>query len=115
MSRKTLLAIIGVIGAILTFLKTEFGLVVNVTGLITWITGILLYVFYEAKLDAKRIGLQLHRFKDPKFLLALLITVITAISESFGLNLPIEVINTVLVFIMSLLFGKDIKKANNGN
>lgn len=115
MSRKTITAILSVIGAILIFFNQEFGLGLNATAIVAGLTAAVLYIFFEAKLDFKRIlGLinqQSDKWKDPKFWLAFLSAVLIAASESFGLNLPVEAIVSVLTVIMSVLFGVEFNKA----
>ena len=104
MSRKSIVAILGVI---LIFLKEQFGLALDATAFI----GVILYLLFEAKLDAKRIASQLGRFKDPKFYVALVTAVIPALNAEFGWNLPLDVILIVLNLLLAILFGKDYKNA----
>jgi len=110
MSRKTLLGIIAVLGAILTVFKEQFGLAIDATAVVGGLTVIILYILFEAKLDFKRVGGQLGKFEDPKFWLALISAVLVAANNGFGLNWPVETILTVLGIIMSLLFGVNSKK-----
>ena len=110
MSRKTLLGIIAVLGAVLTVFKEQFGLAIDATAVVGGVTVILLYILFEAKLDFKRIAGQLGKFKDPKFWLAFVSALLVAVNTSFGLNLPVETILAVLGIIMSLLFKADSKK-----
>ena len=107
MSRKTLLSVLAVFGALAAFFGEQFGLVLDSTAILAAVTGILVYVFFEAKADLKRIGEQIGKFKDPKFLIALASTILVAISEAFGLDIPVEAIVAVLTLVMSVLFGKD--------
>lgn len=104
MSRKSIFAILGVL---LVFLKEQFGLAIDVTAFV----GIILYLLFEAKLDLKRITSQAARFKDPKFWVALVATILPAINAEFGLNLPVEAIISVLSVILALLFGVAYKNA----
>ena len=113
MSRKTIMAVLGVIGAILVFLQQQFGLTLDATAIVGGLTAIVLYILFEAKLDAKRIGMQLGRFKDPKFWLAFVSALLVALQNAFGWNLPIEAIVSVLTVVMSILFGKDFAKAGS--
>ena len=110
MSRKTLLGIIAVLGAVLTVFKEQFGLAIDATAVVGGLTVIILYILFEAKLDFKRVSGQFGKFKDPKFWLAFISAVLVAANNGFDLNLPIETILTVLGIIMSLLFGVDNKK-----
>ena len=107
MSRKTIMAVLGVVGTVLVFLKEQFGLAIDATAIVAGLAAILLYVLFEAKLDIQRITAQSSKFKDPKFWLAFASALVVAVNESFGLNLPVEIIVTVLTAIMGLLFKKD--------
>ena len=111
MSRKTIMAILGVIGAILVFFQQQFGLTLDATAIVGGLTAIVLYVLFEAKLDLKRIVGQVGKFKDPKFWLAFISALLVALQSAFGWNLPIEAIVSVLTVIMSILFAKDFAKA----
>lgn len=111
MSRKTLMAILGILGAILAFFQAQFGLSIDSTAFIGAIGIIVGYILFEAKLDFKRIQQGIAKFKDPKFWLAFVSAILVAINEAFGWNLPIEIILTVVGFLLSLLFGKDFIQA----
>jgi len=111
MSRKTILAIIAVFGAALTVFQQQLGLSIDPTAVVAGLTAIVLYGLFEAKLDIKRIGGQSGKFKDPKFWIAFVSPILVAINESFGLNIPVEVIITVLTMILSALFGASFKQA----
>jgi len=113
MSRKTILAIIAVFGAALTVFQQQLGLSIDPTAVVAGLTAIVLYGLFEAKLDIKRITSQSGKFKDPKFWIAFISPILVAANESFGINLPIEVIVTVLTMILSALFGASFKKAKS--
>ena len=110
MSRKTILGIIGVLGAILVFFQTQFGLAIDTTAVVAGITVILLYVLFEGKLDIQRIGSQSAKFADPKFWAAFVSALLVAVDGAFELNLPVEAIVSVIAIIMSILFKADAKK-----
>jgi len=112
MSRKTLLAVLGVITAILAFLKEQFGLGMDAMTVLGGLTTVVLYVLFEAKLDLKKIGAQAGRWKDPKFLLAFVCVILAALNKELGLNLPAETIITALTVIMTVLFGAKFKAVN---
>lgn len=113
MSRKTLLAIIAVIGAALTFLQTQFGLSISSTAVVGGLSAIVLYILFEAKLDIKALKAQPGKWVDPKFWLAFVAAMLVAVAEAFGLNIPVEAITAVLALIMSLLFGKQLVSAKD--
>lgn len=104
MSRKSIFAILGVL---LVFLKAQFGLAIEPVAFI----GIVLYLLFEAKLDLKKIYAQAGRFKDPKFWLALVTTLLPVLNAELGLSLPIDAIIAVLSVLLTVLFGFAIKKA----
>ena len=112
MSRKTLLGIIAIIGAALTFLQVQFGLSISATAVVGGLSAIVLYILFEAKLDLKALGAQPQKWSDPKFWLAFIAAMLVAVGEAFGLNIPVEAITAVLALIMSLLFGKQLISAS---
>lgn len=116
MSRKTIMFVLVLLGAVLAFVKTQFGLTVDTIAIIGGLTVISLYIFGEAKLDIQRVGQQAAKFKDPKFWVAFIVAILTALSEN-GVNLPIpiETIQTILGFILALLFGTAYKKTKAAN
>lgn len=107
MSRKTLLAVIAVAGGILTFLQTQFGLSISATGVVAGLIAIVLYIQNEAKLDLKRVEQQFSKVKDPKFWLAFASSMVVVIDNAFTLNLPVEIIVSILAGLMALLFKKE--------
>ncbi len=110
MSRKTILGIIAVLGAILTFFQSQFGLNVDTTAVVAGLTAIVLYILFEAKLDIKRIGTQVGKFKDPKFWAAFVSAMLVAVDNAFSLNLPVEAIVSGIAILMSILFKAESKK-----
>jgi len=111
MSRKSLMAVLAVIGAVLVFISEQFGLGLNIAPVLAGVTATLLYVLFEAKADLRRvvgrIGTQSGKFTDPKFLAALISTVLVAVAEAFGWDIPVEAIVSVLTVLMAFLFGKE--------
>jgi len=111
MSRKTMLTVLAVMGAIFGFVNAQFSLGVDTVGLMATISAILLWVGFEARLDMKRIlGLikeQSNKFTDPKFWIALVTAFIMFVNEMFDLSLPVEAIVAVLAIIMGFLFKKE--------
>jgi len=105
MSRKSFLAVLGVITVALTFLQEQFGLTMNAVAVMGALATVSLFILFEAKLDFKRMAAQVGKWKDPKFWLAFLSVLLAAVSKELGLNLPVEAIVAVLTVIMSVLFG----------
>jgi len=110
MSRKTLTAALGIIGAVLAFFSEQFGLSIDPVAVIAGLSSIVLYILLEGKLDIQRVGSQAAKFKDPKFWLAFISAILVAVSETFGLALPVEAIIAVLTVIMGVLFKAEFKK-----
>ena len=107
MSRKTIFAVIGVLGAVFAYIAKEFGLSIDVMAIMAGLVSILVYVFGEAKNDFARIGRQIGRFKDPKFILAIIAVFLSALNKNFGTGIPVEAVIAVLTVIMGLLFKKE--------
>jgi hypothetical protein len=104
MSRKTIVAILGILTAIFTFLKAQFDLGMDVIAVLGGLSAVILYVLFEAKLDLKKFGAQAGKWKDPKFWLALVAIILAALNKELGLNLPGDAIVAVLTVIMTILF-----------
>jgi len=111
MKRKTIMVALAVIAAILATIKSEFGLAINLAGLITFITVAAAYIKGEAARDIGAIKQQSSKWTDPKFWTAMVAAVVTALNSSLGLDLPIDVINVVLLAILGLLFKKKVATA----
>jgi hypothetical protein len=105
MSRKSLLTVVAVLGAILGVIGSTFGLTLNGAAAATGLGAVLLYVFFEAKADKLRLVAQADRWKDPKFWLAAISAVIAALVQA-GVTLPVspEIIIAILTAIMGILF-----------
>ena len=104
MSRKLILAILGVVGAILGVIQTEFGLALNVGGIIAFLGAAVIYIQQEAKLDKERLAAQKDKWADPKFWIAALGAGVVALGEVVALPLDPVIINTVLAVILALIF-----------
>ena len=110
MSRKTLFAILGVIGALGQYLAQQFGLTIDPASIIASLGSILIYTEREAKADKNRLIAQAGKWKDAKFLVALLAFLIGQLNSAFNLGLSPEVIGSItalLLVILGLLFKKD--------
>lgn len=109
-SRKTWGTIIAVVGAILAVFKDQFGLEINPTEVLSGVGALLVYIALEGKLDLARIKEQVAKFADPKFYFVLATTLLTALTQVFAWALPLEVINTALAALMSIVFGIEYYK-----
>ena len=108
MKRKTIMVVLAVLVAILTTLKSEFGLAINLAGLITFVTVAVAYIRGEAARDMAAVVQQSSKWTDPKFWTAIVSAVVTALNSSLGLNLPIDIINVILLAILGFLFKKKV-------
>jgi hypothetical protein len=101
MSRKTLLAVFAVLGAIVgaLALSPQAGAAITGLGLIV------VYITFEAKADIAAQKAQVAKFKDPKFWITVISAVIASLQTS-GVNLPIDssIITGVLAVILGFLF-----------
>ena len=107
MSRKTLIAAMAVLGAVGAFFSEQFGLTIGLGGVMAALASAIIYIRYEAKLDAQRFITQAGKFKDPKFWLAFASMLIVALNSAFGWHIPVEIIVTLLTVIMGVLFKKE--------
>jgi len=115
MSRKTFMAVIGIIGVVLVFFRDQFGFGdLALGGVITSLGVIVTWALFEMKADFKRVKdtmkEQSHRIADPKFWMAFIAALLPAINEALGLNLPVETINIAVGAIITVLFGILFKK-----
>jgi hypothetical protein len=101
MSRKTILTVIAVLGAIAAALSLSPQSGAAIAGL----GAILVYVFFEAKADKERLAAQAAKFKDPKFWITIISAILAAL-QTAGVTLPIsaETIIAVLTAIVGILF-----------
>jgi len=104
MSRKTIMAVFSVLLAIAAFFSEQFGLSVNATAALGGIIVALTYIFWEAKDDIRRIKAQPDKWKDPKFWVAFISTLLLSLNENFGLNIPIDILSPVLVIVITAMF-----------
>lgn len=109
-SRKTWGTIVAVLGAVLAIFKDQFGLAINPIEVLSGIGVLLVYIALEGKLDLARIKQQVKKFNDPKFYFALVTALLTALTQIFGWNLPLEEINVILAALMSIIFGIEYHK-----
>jgi len=107
MSRKTLFAVLGVLGAVFGFIAKEFGLSMDPNSIIATLVVAIVYIFGEAKIDLERMRRQAHKWSDPKFLIALALFILGQVNSTFGLNLPIELIIGILTIFLGIIFKKD--------
>jgi len=108
MKRKTIMVVLAVVAAILTTIKSEFGLAINLAGFISFLTVAAAYIKGEAARDMDAIRQQSSRWTDPKFLTAMVAAIVTSLNSSLGLNLPIDIINVILLAILGFLFKKKV-------
>jgi hypothetical protein len=98
------MAIYGILAAVLAFFSEEFGLSLDVTAVLGGLVVALTYIFWEAKDDIARIKAQPHRWRDPKFWVAFISTVLLSLNEQLGMNIPVDVLSPVLVIVITAMF-----------
>lgn len=111
--RKTILIIIAIVGALLTFLQSQFGLTIDPVAVTATLTAVVIYLFGEGKNDLARIkkGItQDGKFKDPNFWIAFIAAILPVINVQFNLNLPVEIIVTTASGILAFIFAKRNKE-----
>lgn len=109
-SRKVILAVVGVVTAIVTVLRSTFGLSIDPTAMIGGLGLIALYIAFEAKADITRIGAQPDKWADPKFWITVLMAALTPIVSEFGWDIPIETIQAIVALVITALFSIFKKK-----
>jgi len=104
-SRKLITVILAVLGAIFGVIGTEFGLALNVGGLIAFLGAAAIYIQQEAKLDKARLAAQKSKWGDPKFLITMVSALVAALPGA-GVTLPLDptIINSVLAVLIGILF-----------
>ncbi len=112
MSRKTILAVLGVLAAVLSVVGATFGLTIKPGPVVLALGAALVYVLDEAKADRLRLVQQKGKWKDPKFWITLGSETVAAIAAA-GVVLPIspEIIVSVLTVIVGILFKTSGKAA----
>lgn len=106
MKRKTILIVLAVLGAIAFTIKEQFGLAINLAGLVTFLTVAAAYIRGEAARDVEALRQQSSKWTDPKFWVAMASAIVTALNDSLGLKIPIDIINMLLLAILGFLFKK---------
>jgi len=117
--RKIIMLIIGFLGVVLAYFRDQFGLSgLQLEAVLVALVPIVAYLFGEARNDMERIKKNLaeqsKKWVDPKFIIGLVAALVVWVNQAFGLNLPVEIIVTVLTFILGLIFRRDysaLKKA----
>lgn len=114
MSRKTITVVAAVVGAIITFFQSQFGLSISGTAVAGSLAAVLAYVFFEGKMDLRRLqsGLvQGRKWADPAFWVALISAILPVLNTQLGLGLPTETITAGVTFILSVIFGRRLARA----
>jgi len=116
MSRKTILFIIAIIGAIIGFFGDQFGVALSGTAVAGGLTAIVVYLFGEMKNDIARVKngiIQEKKWKDPAFWTALVASLLPVINTNLNLNLPVDTIVATLSGILAFIFGYRQKQLND--
>lgn len=112
MSRKTILVIGGVLGAVLAVFQSTFGLTLNGKAAAAGLVAVLVYVFFEGKADRDRMKAQAAKWKDSKFWLSIVGAAVAALGTAgVSLPLPAETITAILAAIVGVLFKAKVQTA----
>jgi len=112
-SRKIIMAVVAVLIALSAFAQKEIGISMDNGQAAAALGVIIAYLFGEFKSDMARLRItvfQGKKFHDPAFWAALMFSQLPVISEIFKLNLPVEGINSVMVFVLGIVFKKRVAK-----
>ena len=110
-SRKTIGFVVAIISSILVIFQEQFKLNLDPTAVAAGVGAILTYIFFEAKLDLKALASQPGKWKDKKFWMTIISTVLAATEATFQLGIPVEAIIAVLTSLVAALFGVQFKKS----
>jgi len=101
MSRKTLLMVFTILGAIVAWI----GLSPQASAAIVGLGAVVVYISFEAKADIIAQAAQQAKWKDPKFWITG-VSAILATLQTSGITLPIDssIIIAVLTAIVGILF-----------
>ncbi len=109
MSRKTVLFIVAIIGAILTWMTGVFGLSISAGAVVAGMMAVVVYIFGEMKNDISRIRKKIYqdgKWRDPAFWTSLVAALLPVINSYFKLNIPVETIVSILTVVLAIIFGK---------
>ena len=109
-SRKTIGFIVAIISSILVIFQEQFSLSLDPTAVAAGVGAVLTYIFFESKLDLKALATQPGKWKDWKFWITVISTVLAGIETTFQLGIPVEAIIAVLTSLVAALFGVQFKK-----
>ena len=113
MSRKTIGFIVALAAVILTFFQEQFGLSLDPNAVAAGIGAILVYIFFEAKLDMKALKNQPEKWKDPKFWASFAAAALAGVEATFHLGIPVEAIVSGIMTAVGIFFGAKITKPGN--
>lgn len=106
-SRKVILFILGIIYALLTVFREQFGFaVVNPQAVVMTLAVICVYIFGEASADLKRQKKKWfppNKWKEPQFWLAIIGSILPVLT-AVGTNIPVDAINGIIAGIIGLIY-----------
>ena len=116
MSRKTVMFIVAIIGAVLTWATGMFGLSISATAVVAAMTAVVVYIFGEMKNDIARIRKsieQAKKWRDPAFWTSLVAAFLPILNTYLKLHIPVETVVSVLTVILAFIFGSRQLKLND--
>lgn len=114
--RKTLILAITILTAIISFFQDQFSLSINAAAVGATALAVIVYIFGEFKNDIQRVKLKLFqegKWKDPAFWIAFLSSILPVLNAELKLNLPVELIISVLTGVITIIFAKRNKELKN--
>lgn len=109
MSRKTIMFVVAIIGALLTWAAGMFGLSISATAVVAGMTAVVVYIFGEMKNDIARIRKSIYqdkKWRDPAFWTSLVAALLPVVNTYFKLNIPVETVVSILTVLLAFVFGK---------
>jgi len=109
MSRKTVMFIVAIVGALLTWATGIFGLSISATAVVGGMTAVVVYIFGEMKNDIARVKKKIYqgeKWRDPAFWTSLVAAFLPVVNTYLKLNIPVETVVSILTVILAFIFGK---------
>lgn len=103
-SRKTIAFVVTILTSILVVFQQAFGLTIDPITAAAGVGAVLTYIFFESKLDLKAIAKQPGKWRDPKFWLTVLSSVLAAVETTFQIGIPVAEIVSGLTVLVGFLF-----------
>ena len=115
-SRKVILLVVGIITAIMTFMQKTVGVSMDATAALSGLVVVVAYLFGEGKMDFKRVKtgiVQGGKWKDSAFWTSLAASLLPVFNEALGINIPVEMVNSVIAIVIGFVFSKRAKNVES--